>query len=118
MSNFVITKGVDNEFTFTIKQTGTTLPMEIESTDTFVATLVLLEDEGAIKGTEYTLTTEDAVNGKVKLVIPEEDTLDLVVSKGCKVDRYYNKPTYKLIVECNTANNGNFIAKMPLVYVD
>ena len=118
MSNFVITKGVANEATFIIKQTGTTLPMEIEATDTFVATLVLLENEGAINGTSYTLTIEDAINGKVKLTIPEADTVGLVSDKGCKVDRYYNKPTYKLIVECNTANNGNFIAKMPLVYVD
>jgi len=118
MSNFVITKGVDNEFTFTIKQTGTTLPMEIEVTDTFVATLVPLEKEGVISGMEYTMTTEDAVNGKIKLNIPEADTVDLVSDKGDKVDRYYNRPTYKLIVECDTVNNGNFTAKVPLVYVD
>jgi hypothetical protein len=118
-TRFVISKGSDNTFTFTIKQDNSTLPLIIEVSDTFKATLVNLED-----GTSYPqlldkeLTVESIINGKVELTLPKEDTVNLVVSKGSKVDRYYLRPVYKLVIDCVTTNNGNFIAKVPEVYVD
>ena len=108
---------MDNEFVFTLKQTGTTLPMEIELTDTFNATIVPL-DPDVVDTIDIALTTEEAINGKVKLIVDEATADTLTSEKGSKVDRYYLTPTYKIIIDCKTVNNGNFIAKVPLVYVD
>lgn len=114
---FVISKGVDNTFIFTIKQDNSTLPMVIEAGDTFVADLVSLED-GSIAIGSRALTVVDAPNGKVQLVLTEAEVDPLVSEKGSKVDRYYLRPTYKLVIDCSTVNNGDFIAKVPEVYVD
>lgn len=114
-NRFTIVKGMDNEFILTIKQTGTTLPMEIDVSDTFEAKLVKLDgtDEQ-----DVTTTVEDILNGKIKLTVTAAETEGLLVEKGEKVDNYYSRPTYKLLIDCNTVNNGNFIAKVPLVYVE
>lgn len=113
---FVITRSVANEFVLTIKQTGTTLPMEIEDTDTFEAQLIKLADDSVVL--TKTLTTENAANGKVKLAITLEEAAALDSEKGSKVDRYYIMPTYKLVIDCDTVNNGSFIAKVSEIYVD
>lgn len=116
-NKFVITRGVDNNFVLTIKQDGTTLPMELTSTDEFTVSLVLL-------GTDQTVLTKEAtkdanlLSGRIHIVVTKAETDALVVDKGTKVDRYYLRPSYKLVIECATVNNGNFIAKIPEVYVD
>jgi len=118
-TKFVISKGSENTFVFTIKQDNSTLPLVIEAGDTFTASLILLgANTPYTQVTDKTLTVEDSANGKVTLVIPSADTVDLVVEVGAKVDRYYKKPTYKLVITCDTTNNGKFIAKVPEVYVD
>jgi hypothetical protein len=125
VTKFVISKGVNNTFTFTIKQDNSTLPLAIEVSDTFVADLVPLGsdfnyDVEMPAGTfdNISMSVEDAANGKISLQISEADTQWLVADKGARVDRYYTRPTYKLVLKCNTVNNGNFIAKVPEVYVD
>lgn len=119
VTKFTISKGSDNTFTFTIKQDNSTLPLSIEVGDTFFADLITLSDSSPyIAVTDKPLTVEDALNGKITLVIPEADTVGLVTDKGAKVDRYYLRPTYKLILKCNTENNGDFIAKVAEVYID
>jgi hypothetical protein len=124
-NKFVISKGVNNNFTFTIKQDNSTLPLEIEVADTFLADLIPLGDAFAFDGgmptdtfNDIVMVVEDAPNGKISLAISESDTQWLVIDKGARVDRYYTRPTYKLVLKCNTVNNGNFIAKVPEVYVD
>lgn len=114
---FVISKGVDNTFVFTIKQNNSTLPMQIEVGDTFYADLVSLETGIAIIENKP-LTVIDALNGKVELALTEAEVAPLVSERGSKVDRYYLRPTYKLVLNCSTANNGDFIAKVSEVYVD
>ena len=116
VAKFTITKDLDNTFIFTIKADGSTLPMEIVAGDTFEAKLIELSCDNV--ALTKTLTVTDALSGKVSLVIPASDTISLVSDKGSKADRYYLRPTYKLIIDCSTTNNGNFIAKVPEVYVD
>jgi len=116
VAKFTITKGLDNTFVFTIKADGSTLPMEIIGGDTFVAHLVKLADDTTVLTKPLVVT--DALNGKVNLVITSDDSSSLVSDKGTKSDRYYLRPVYKLVIECSTANNGDFIAKVPEVYVD
>lgn len=116
-SKFTITKGLDNTFVFTIKANGTTLPMEItEGVDTFDATLIKLSDESVTLVQPLVVT--NALSGQVTLTIAAASTTSLVSDKGSKTDRYYLRPTYKLIIECSTVNNGDFIAKVAEVYVD
>lgn len=129
ITKFVISKGSENTFTFTIKQDNSTLPLVINyGVDTFTATLVNLKDEAdplitdatypQIVDKPMTYTIEDAAIGRVALVIPLLDTANLVASRGTAADRYYLRPTYKLVLNCVTTNNGNFIAKVAEVYVD
>lgn len=113
---FTITRGLDNTFIFTIKSDGSTLPMPIVGGEIFTAQLVNLAD--GVTALTKTLTVESAPGGQVKLLVLAAETAALVVDKGSKTDRYYLRPTYKLVIECKNTGNGDFIAKVPEVYVD
>lgn len=116
LEKFVITKGFDNTFEFVIKADGTTLPMEIQSSDTFTAHVRKLDTGDSVL--TKTLSVVDAPAGKVKLEILAADTVDLVPVRGAYEDRFYLRPAYSLVLECSTAANGDFLAKVPYVYVD
>ena len=116
MSKFVINKGMSNEFIITIKQSGTTLPMEITDTDTFVTKLIKMVDDSVVATLVTTVVSKP--NGKIKVVVPTEVAAGLEVAKGDKADLYYSKPRYKLAIDCSTANNGKFVAKVEKVYVE
>ena len=112
----IITRLVDNVFEFVIKQTDSTLPMEIVTGDTFSAQLVELGSDTVVL--EKDLTVVDELSGRVSLTITEIEAAELTKKQGAEVDRYYLKPVYKLIIECDTQNNGKFTAKVNEVYVD
>lgn len=114
-NKFTITKGLDNEFVFTVKQTGTTLPMEIVDGDTFIAKLYKLEDDSLALTKSTTIT--DMLSGKITLTILASETTNLISDKADKVDRYYIRPTYRLILDCDTENNGKFLAEICEVWV-
>lgn len=116
VAKFTITKGLDNTFIFTIKADGSTLPMEIQGTDTFTAHLIKLSDDTTALTKPLVVT--NAISGKTSLTITSAETSSLVSDKGSKADRYYARPVYKLVIDCSTANNGDFIAKISEVYVD
>lgn len=121
VEQFVITKNVDNTFIFTIKENGATTPMQIEVGDTFTFSLIKLEDEVAATITTSTIAPNGSLplaSGELKLTLSQTDVNNLVSDKAPKIDRYYNRPTYKLVIECNTSVNGDFVAKVPNVYVD
>ena len=114
-NKFTITKGMDNEFILTIKQTGTTLPMKIDANDTFVSTLVALDGTNSL---DVPTVATDLQNGQITLTVSKATADTLISKKGDAVDLYYAKPTYRLIIDCNTLNNGKFLAKIPFVYVE
>lgn len=116
VNRFVITKGLDNSFVFTVKADGTTLPIEIAPADTFKAYLRDLDSGSVVL--EKEMVVKDALSGKVGLDITAEETGYLYGSYGASEDRYYSKPVYSLVLECNTEANGNFLAKVRHVYVD
>jgi len=114
---FTITRFVDNTFIFTIKQDNSTLPIEIVSGDTFVAKFVNLADD-TVSFTK-SLTVDNAASGRVKLFITSSEvSSNFVKERGGKEDRFYAKPGYKLVLECDTSANGEFVAKIGEVYVD
>jgi len=117
VAKFTITKNLDNTFVFTIKADGSTLPMEIvEASDTFTASLIDLGT--GVTSVTKALSVDNALGGKVSLVITAAETATLTGDKGSKTDRYYLRPAYKLVIDCVTTNNGSFLAKVPEVYVD
>ena len=115
-SKFVVSKSVSNEFIITIKQNGTTLPMVIEPTDTFEAKLVNISD--GIEVATLTTNVINAQNGKIKLVLSESQVDGLNMERGDRADYFYSKPLYRLIIDCDTINNGKFLAKVQKVYVE
>ena len=116
MSKFVISKGMSNEFIITIKQDGTTLPMVINVGDTFVTKLFKMSDGSEVA--TLTTTVENANSDKIKVTISDTIVNRLAVERGDKADYYYSKPLYRLTIDCNTLNNGNFVAKIDKVYVE
>lgn len=116
VTKFVITKGFSNEFIFTIKADGSTSPITIQSSDSFTAVIRLLST-GAVAAT-IPMTVASASEGKVRLVVSSGIAASLISSKGAEEDRYYNKPTYSLVLDCNTSAKGRFLARVPYVYVD
>lgn len=114
---FTIIQGIDNSFVFTIKENGTTLPLEILPTYTFHFFLRQLSDSTRISIANLTCISNP--EGKVELTIPASTTTTLVSEQGPKEDRYYLKPTYELIIDCDTgcSANGKFIVRVPDVRV-
>jgi hypothetical protein len=117
VAKFTITKGLDNTFVFTIKADGSTLPIFIDPSDSFTASLVLLSDRSSV-ALSKPLVIKDANSGQVALTITAAETASLISEMGSKTDRYYLRPVYKLVIDCSTLQNGDFIAKVPEVYVD
>lgn len=122
VSKFNIIQGEDNTFVFTIKEDGTTLPITIDPSDTFTIKLVRLSDDTedfvADNGSTGGVTVTNAASGEITVVIPAISTDSLLIGKGTQADRYYIKPLYKMYIICSTVANGNFIAKVPTVYVE
>ena len=116
VTKFLIVKGKENEFFFTIKQNESLLPMEITSGDTFRGKLVRLDDDTTVD-LDKRLEVVDSVNGKIRLVVTSQEAANLISERGPKEDHYYLKATYKLLLECSTANNGNFTSRINRIYV-
>ena len=125
VKNFTINRGLKNEFILTIKQNDSLLPMVIEYSDTFKLTMFNRDTEAIeavldmdnAKADGYIAIHNDA-NGQIKIVMNPALTNKLEKERGPKEDRYYLKPTYRIAIECDTLNNGNFVAKLENVYID
>ena len=125
VKNFTINRGLKNEFILTIKQNDSLLPMIIEYSDTFKLTMFNRDTEAIetildmndTKSDGYIVIHNDA-NGQIKIVMNPALTSTLEKERGPKEDRYYLRPTYRIAIECDTLNNGNFVAKIDDVYVD
>lgn len=124
-NKFIITRNIDNEYIITIKQDGSTLPMVIDPTDSFTLSLIKLDSDEVIAVIDNLVATvngeisiHDINNGQIKVIFNTALTSTLTKERGKKVDRYYNKPTYRLSIEANTLNNGKFTAKVVEVYID
>ena len=125
VSNFTINKGLTNEFILTIKQNDTLLPMVIEYSDTFKLLLINLDTdqiESTIDmdstNTDGFIDVYDDANGQIRVTMNTTLTNRLEKERGPKEDRYYLKPTYRMAIECNTINNGNFVIKLKNISVD
>lgn len=119
MSKFVINKGMSNEFIITIKKNDTIMPLVIDPTDTFKLYLYKLKDNSLTTTLELGTGIEvyDDANGQIKIVMNQTLVDSLVIDRGDRADYYYEKPMYRIAIECNTVDNGKFVAKVNKVYV-
>lgn len=116
--------GIDNIFDLVIKKNKIALPLELTATDTFKVHLIDL----ATKATVTTLTETDTVdgnvtitdliNGKITILIKPALVATLKSLRGSQADNYYVRPTYKLLIEADTANQGKFITTLDRVGVN
>ena len=119
MSNFVINKGMANEFIITIKKNDTILPIIISPTDTFKLYMYKLKDNSLVKTLDLSdgIAVHDAENGQIKITMAKLFVDTLEIERGERSDNYYEKPMYRIAIDCNTADNGKFVAKVSKVYV-
>lgn len=121
-NNFTINKDIQNEFIFTIKQNDSLLPMIIDLSDTFsfkiydLDTDELFKEVNMISSQDGIITIFDAANGQIKVVLNSDPLFRK--ERGSKEDKYYLKPTYRILIEGTTVNNGLISAKVPFVYVE
>lgn len=121
-NNFTINKDIQNEFIFTIKQNDSLLPMIIDLSDTFSFKIYDLDTDELFKEVNMTssqdgiITIFDAANGQIKVVLNSDPLFRK--ERGSKEDKYYLKPTYRILIEGTTVNNGLISAKVPFVYVE
>lgn len=121
-NNFTINKDIQNEFIFTIKQNDSLLPMIIDLSDTFSLKIYDLDTDELFKEVNMTssqdgiITIFDAANGQIKVVLNSDPLFRK--ERGSKEDKYYLKPTYRILIEGTTVNNGLISAKVPFVYVE
>lgn len=116
--------GIDNIFDLVVKKNKIALPLELTATDTFKVHLIDL----ATKATVTTLTETDTVdgnvtitdliNGKITILIKPTLVATLKSLRGSQADNYYVRPTYKLLIEADTANQGKFITTLDRVGVN
>ena len=126
VSNFTINKGMLNEYILTIKQNKSLLPMIIDPFDTFKIILINRDTntvEYEIDSTNLTnpnghIEIFNEANGQIKVVMNVAMTSTLEKEQGPKEDRYYLKPSYKIMIEGNTVNNGYISSKIKNVYID
>lgn len=128
--------GTNQEFTVVPVDEGTgelSIPagiaLKVETTltgssiDSFSVQLIKKDNDelvatiGMIDSVDGIVTVDDAVNGKIKVVLKESLTTGLIKERGERADSYYSKPTYRLLIEADTLNNGKFPIVIDKVYV-
>ncbi len=121
---FVINKSMSNEFIITIKQNDSTLPMAIDPIDTFTVNFYNLETQeleftvGMTETADGQVVIHSNINGQILITLTAIAVGGLLTERGDKVDKYYLKPTYRMAIDCNTVNNGKFVAKIDSVYIE
>ena len=124
-NDFVINRNIDNEFIITIKKQQTLVAITIDPSDTFAISFINLTTDSIEhtidmdnQNTNGYIEIADAINGQINLVLKKDFISTLSKERGPKEDRYYLKPTYSILIECNTLADGKFYSKIPEVYID
>lgn len=116
--------GIDNIFDLVIKKNKIALPLELTATDTFKVHLIDLATKANVTTLTETdtadgnVTITDLINGKITILIKPELVATLKSLRGSQADNYYVRPTYKLLIEADTANQGKFITTLDRVGVN
>ena len=122
-TKITIYKGIDNIFDLIIKKNKTTLPLELTDSDIFKVHLIELSTNTSVltltqaTGNVSKVEITDKLNGRITATFKIADTQNLKSVRGTAADDYYNKATYRLLVEAVTVNQGRFVATLNKVAV-
>jgi len=93
MTDLVIPKGKEFEFTIKVMEKDSFLAQNLENVDTATLTILGIVTQEAVTTTP--LTVLDSSNGVLKGSIPASETSKLTVHRGPAEDGYYLKPGYQ-----------------------
>lgn len=115
MNNIILNKGYNNKLSFIIKEPGTAVPITLDTADKFVLDLINLDTDEVYLSKALTV---DTTNNKVVFNLNSTDSANLVSTKGNYSDKRYLVPSYRAIISCSTANQGDFSIGIPEIYVN
>lgn len=103
MADFTIPKGREYVFTVKVLQKDSFLPQDLTALNTTTSSFELIKSSDLVKVTTpgVVMVVLDAVNGVLKVTLPNTYTTGLAYERGEKVDNYYPKPTYKALLHLN-----------------
>ena len=92
-----IPKGSEYSFIITVVEKDSFLPQDLTNIDlgNTIFKLTKLSDLCDVTAGTTTITIEDAINGKLKVVLDSTLTSSLSTNRGDAVDNYYLKPVYQ-----------------------
>lgn len=92
-----IPKGSEYSFIITVVEKDSFLPQDLTNIDlgNTIFKLTKLSDLCDVTAGTITITVEDAINGKLKVVLDSTLTSSLSTNRGDAVDNYYLKPVYQ-----------------------
>lgn len=114
MADFIIPKGSNYPFTVRVFQQNSYTPQDLTNA-TAELTIFDIADQ-CLKST-VTLTVLDALNGVLSGVIPDTDTINLVVNRGDAVDGYYLKAGYQGSIAITLPSDPDLVVLIDKVYV-
>ena len=108
MSDFIIPKGKDFEFTVTIMEKDTLLTQDVQNFNTTnsevkfreLATMTCVAGNCTLEKVPDDSTASPLTykGGRIKVTVPSSITANMNYERGEKVDGYYLKPTYEGII--------------------
>lgn len=122
-TKITVYKGIDNIFDLIIKKNKSTLPLELTDSDIFKIHLIELATNTSVLTLTQAVsdvskvTITDKLNGKITVVFKASDIQNLKSIRGSSADDFYNKATYRLLIEAVTVNQGRFVATLNKVAV-
>ena len=110
MADFVVPKGKEFRFNIKVIEKDSFIPEDVTNLDTInssvkfmnSATMVCIDNTGItieIVPDDPLADPLTYLNGVVGVTIPSAITELMVIERGSKVDNYYLKPTYQMIVD-------------------
>ena len=124
IARITLYKGITNIIDLVVKKNKIALPLELTNTDTFVVHLIELSTNlpvAVINQTESDngiVEMTDLINGKISITFKPELVATLKSLRGTQADNYYVRPTYKLLIEAETENQGRFIVTLDRVGIN
>ena len=124
IARITLYKGITNIIDLIVKKNKIALPLELTNTDTFIVHLIELSTNLPIATINQTesdngiVEMTDLINGKISITFKPELVTTLKSLRGTQADNYYVRPTYKLLIEAETENQGRFIVTLDKVGIN
>ena len=119
MSDFIIPKGRDYVFTVKILDKESFLPRDLAAMTDLIVDFIDNATNCSVDSGDVVVTYEvlNALNGLVKVTVPNAYTSLLTSERGDKVDGYYLKPVYKCVITVKFSDDSDVLSIIDKVYV-